>query len=175
MPWYVYCGCRDQIELTKDNSDIKLHLIHNDKFFNGDQYCLILDPDENMLKAEVCVEIKEHGSKFKFYPYIQMVSCFFLLLTLIVYSVVPNLLNFYSRLMRHYVVTLFMAFSILATIQLDNIYRQLFCYFVTFGLLRFNNIYTKFLVNSSFCSGKMPCKPSLVLTKLSGIISYKIE
>ena len=110
--------------MTKNTSDIKLHLIHNDKFFNGDQYCLILDPDENLLKAEVCVEIKEHGSKFKFYPYIQMVSCFFLLLTLIVYSVVPNLLNFYSRLMRHYVVTLFMAFSILATIQLDNIYRQ---------------------------------------------------
>ena len=36
-------------------------------------------------------------------------------------------------------------------------------------------MYTKSLVNATFGSGKKLCLPSFVLTKLSGISSYKIK
>lgn len=50
----------------------------------------------------------------RFYPYIMLLSCLFLLITLIIYSAIPKLLNHYTRIMRHYVVTIMVAFLILA-------------------------------------------------------------
>ena len=57
---------------------------------------------------------------FRFYPYILIVSCLFLLATLIIYSVIPKLLNHYTRLMRHYVVSIMVAFLTLATTNLEG-------------------------------------------------------
>ena len=49
-----------------------------------------------------------------FFPYILILSCIFLLATFIIYTVVPNLLNKYTRLRRHYVITIMVAFIIIA-------------------------------------------------------------
>ena len=49
-----------------------------------------------------------------FFPYILILSCIFLLATFIIYTVVPNLLNKYTRLRRHYVITIMIAFIIIA-------------------------------------------------------------
>ena len=50
-----------------------------------------------------------------------LTSGFFLLVTVLTYSFVPVLLNNYTRLMRHYAVTLMMAFFILAWAQLKTV------------------------------------------------------
>ena len=55
---------------------------------------------------------------FRFYPYIQLICCILLLATLVVYSVVPKLLNPYTSLMRHYVFNILIAFLVLAIFQL---------------------------------------------------------
>ena len=55
---------------------------------------------------------------FRFYPYIQLISCVLLLATLVVYSVVPKLLNSYTSLMRHYVFNILIAFLVLAIFKL---------------------------------------------------------
>ena len=55
---------------------------------------------------------------FRFYPYIQLISCILLLVTLVVYSVVPKLLNPYTSLMRHYVFNILIAFLVLAIVKL---------------------------------------------------------
>ena len=55
-----------------------------------------------------------HNLFSRFYPYIMLLSCLFLLITLIIYSAIPKLLNHYTRLMRHYVVTIMVAFVVLA-------------------------------------------------------------
>ena len=57
---------------------------------------------------------------FRFYPYIMLVSCMLLLVTLVMYSAIPKLLNHYTRLMRHYVVAIMMAFSCMAVSHLKE-------------------------------------------------------
>ena len=66
------------------------------------------------------VSIFKYIMYFRFYPYILIVSCLFLLATLIIYSVIPKLLNHYTRLMRHYVVSIMVAFLTLATTNLEG-------------------------------------------------------
>ena len=57
---------------------------------------------------------------FRIYPYIMLTSCFFLLSTVLIYSVVDKLLNPYTCLMRHYAISLMMAFILLAASQLKK-------------------------------------------------------
>ena len=47
-------------------------------------------------------------------------SCFFLLATLIVYSSLPKLLNAYTRLLRHYVANIMIAFLILSIFKIHK-------------------------------------------------------
>jgi len=51
------------------------------------------------------------------YPYILLVNCLFLLITLMVYTLYPKLLNHYTRLMRHFVVAMLGAYLLLSTNQ----------------------------------------------------------
>ena len=70
---------------------------------------------------------------YRFYPYIMLISALFPLITLIIYTVVPNLLTPYSRLMRHFTVSIMMAFICLAIVQLaTNLNRNSpkFCTFL---------------------------------------------
>ena len=52
------------------------------------------------------------------YPYILIVSAIFMLITIVIYTAYPKLLNHYSRLMRQYSFSMMLAFSFLAIIQL---------------------------------------------------------
>ena len=47
-----------------------------------------------------------------------LISALLTLITLIIYTVVPNLLTPYSRLMRHFTVSIMMAFICMAIVQL---------------------------------------------------------
>ena len=47
-----------------------------------------------------------------------LISALFPLITLIIYTVVPNLLTPYSRLMRHFTVSIMLAFICMAIVQL---------------------------------------------------------
>ena len=61
---------------------------------------------------------------FRFYPYIMLTSCIFLVVTVIVYSVVPKLLNSYSKLMLHYSTSLMLGLLCMAIIQLGNNWHE---------------------------------------------------
>ena len=61
---------------------------------------------------------------FRFYPYIMLTSCFFLVVTMIVYSFVPKLLNSYSKLMLHYSTSLMLGLLCMAVIQLGNNWHE---------------------------------------------------
>ena len=60
---------------------------------------------------------------YSFYPYIMMCSCFFLVITLLVYTIIPNLRPTkdgmeYSKLMLHFTLAMLMAFICMATVRL---------------------------------------------------------
>ena len=59
-----------------------------------------------------------HSGSFRFYPYILITSAVFLLLTLIVYSFWSRLLNPYTRLMRHFALSMMLAFILLSVNQM---------------------------------------------------------
>jgi hypothetical protein len=68
-----------------------------------------------------------------YYPYVLAVDSGFLLATLVVYTALPELLNSYTRLMRHFTFNMFVAKVLLAVNQfvyLGDFSRQL-C--VSFG------------------------------------------
>ena len=48
-----------------------------------------------------------------------LISCVFLLVTLLIYSIVPGLLNHYTRIMRHFVATILIAFLIMVINQME--------------------------------------------------------
>ena len=50
---------------------------------------------------------------FRFTPYVLAVGTVFLAMTLGIYTKYPKLLNTYTRIMRHYAMTLFFAFTCL--------------------------------------------------------------
>ncbi|CAB3261686.1 unnamed protein product [Arctia plantaginis] len=65
-----------------------------------------------------------------------LVSCFFLLLVLVVYFLLPELQNLCGMILMAYVGSLFMAFLLLATIQLDR-YEDNACIGLTMGIYYF--------------------------------------
>ena len=69
---------------------------------------------------------------FRFYPYIMLTSCFFLMVTMIVYSIVPKLLNSYSKLMIHYSTSLMLGLLCMALNHLvkDKLERPKLCSFL---------------------------------------------
>lgn len=54
---------------------------------------------------------------FRFYPYLLAISCIFLLITIMVYSSYKKLLNNYTRILRYYCITMFLAFIVLSMDQ----------------------------------------------------------
>ena len=71
------------------------------------------------------------------YPYILIVSAIFMLITIVIYTVYPKLLNHYSRLMRQYSFSMMLAFSFLAIIQLKAKDEMNISLCVFFGRLSF--------------------------------------
>ena len=53
-------------------------------------------------------------------PYFLIASSIFLLITVAIYTWMHKLLNYYSRIMRHFAVSLFAAFIVLAIVKLTN-------------------------------------------------------
>ena len=55
---------------------------------------------------------------FSWYPYVLLVSSLFLLITIGVYTYFHQLLNEYTRIMRHFAIAMYAAFTLLAILQL---------------------------------------------------------
>lgn len=110
--------CADDFSLSVDNVSHEGLLTVNatGQVYNHDEFCLNLNEDET-IAAEVCRTIfKRH--KFEFYPYVMLLSCLFLLATLVIYMAYPKLLNHYTRVMRHFTFAFFIAFLTLSFNQL---------------------------------------------------------
>ena len=90
---------------------------------------------------------------FRFYPYIMLISCVLLLATLVIYSaIVPKLLNHYTRLMRHYVVAIMMAFSCMS---INHLMKGLTRNPGPCKLLGKRNLYTRDYIEKVKGSGRM--------------------
>ena len=78
--------------------------------------------DTNLIMTiDVCTRIK-NNAKFSFYPYILLLSAFFLLLSIIVYTFFPKVLfNNTQRLRLHFTTNMFFAFVILSMNQFTYI------------------------------------------------------
>ena len=56
---------------------------------------------------------------FSWYPYVMLVTSVFLLATIGIYTYFQKLLNFYTRIMRHFAFSLFVSFVILSLNQMS--------------------------------------------------------
>ena len=90
----------------------------NNQTYEENEYCLHVE-GTTVKSAEVCKK-KVTRDKFQFYPYILIFSCVCLVLTLLVYTFVPRLLNFYNKLVRQYTLSLLIACLVLAITQLST-------------------------------------------------------
>ena len=98
----------------EDDSAIRLDSLQ----LEGPQSAFCLDfHQDRTISAVACTRV-EGFNKFSFYPYILLVSAFFLLLTVAVYTAYPKLLyNNTQRLRRHFAANMLLAFVILSVNQ----------------------------------------------------------
>ena len=119
---YLYQSkCNQQFDLTQNGSEILLKMRETDKLYQPHEFCILFQPD-GTLGAKVQIPSTNSGGgggKQKFYPYILICSSFFLLLTIVIYTrYSKKLLNFYTRVVRHFTFVLMMCFLMLATTKL---------------------------------------------------------
>ena len=130
MKYLDQSKCRDKFDLTRNGSEIFLEMRKTEdeqkdkKVYQPRQFCVIFHSDGTLgakvPDPTVPGEGKEGGNQ-KFYPYILLCSSIFLLLTIIVYTrYSKKLLNFYTRVVRHFAFVLMMCFLMLATEKLWN-------------------------------------------------------
>jgi len=115
---------------------------------NADKFCLtkyngngIFDRTARICMDDIETAKKKEDKKFNFYPYIMMGSCFFLVVTLLVYTIIPNLRPTkdgmeYTKLMLHFTFAMLMAFICMATIQIATKINESspgFCEFLGFA------------------------------------------
>ena len=111
--------CNDQFIIESGNlgseNNLELRIIKTDQKFSG--FCLNVNNDLTY-SARVCRKSSSRLSKFKFYPYILIISNIFLLATFVIYVMYrKTLLRHYTKLMLHLCGTLFAAFLVLAINQ----------------------------------------------------------
>ena len=113
--------CSGQFDLTKNGSDILLKMTNSEEVYQPHQFCVTFLSD-GILGAQIAKpKVQGGGGNQKFYPYILLCSSIFLLLTIIVYTrYSKKLLNFYTRVVRHFAFVLMMCFLMLATQKLWN-------------------------------------------------------
>ncbi|XP_055301320.1 G-protein coupled receptor Mth2 isoform X2 [Sitodiplosis mosellana] len=139
--------CKSSYPLMPDIED-DLHYLHKDgklhmvgeEPLDHDHYCI-----ENVQKKSgaiqlftfLCFENKtyEQLDKFAYYPYGISISCIFLTTTLIVYLLVPKLLNLHGKTLVCYVLSFLAAYITLAILQFNEGKRSPVCYQVAFFLL----------------------------------------
>jgi hypothetical protein len=82
----------------------------------------------------------------RFYPYILMVSCLFLLATLIIYTIWSKfLLNHYTRIVRHFTFSMMVAFIVLVINQMYSFSENYPTLCIFFGIVTTNWI--SFMMN----------------------------
>nr|XP_040579384.1 G-protein coupled receptor Mth2-like isoform X1 [Lepeophtheirus salmonis] len=107
------------LESSKENGTyLTIDIDGSNHYVN--EYCVYIT-EEKKFMGNVCREVigKAKFNFFRYYPIILIGSAFFLFLTILIYSVYgKKLLNHYTRLMRHFTVGLFVAFTVLSFNQL---------------------------------------------------------
>jgi len=118
--------CKQNFELILDDEEVKMKRSYGEKLLDPSEYCLVQYNGTNIFDriAKVCKTADDEvETKFSFYPYIMMASCFFLFATLLVYAIIPKLRPTkegmeYTKLMLHYTFAMLMAFICLVSVQL---------------------------------------------------------
>ena len=104
--------CSERLVLEKKGNEISMKYNYGDTILGQDDYCLILSTQS----AQICKEVDPSEDKFKFYPVIQVISCFFLFLTIVIYLYHYKRLvtSSYTVFMLNFATMLFLAFLVLA-------------------------------------------------------------
>ena len=114
--------CSQRFDLTTNGTDVLLKL-NDDTTLQPNEFCIIFH-QENTLGAKIHVPQNDQGGESgtnTFYPYVLITSSFFLLLTIIIYTYYSDkLLNFYTRVVRHFTFVLMICFLLLAITKLWN-------------------------------------------------------
>ena len=107
--------CSERLVLEKKGNEISMKYNYGDTILGQDGYCLIFQEDGH-LSAQICKENDPSEDKFKFYPVIQVISCLFLFLTIVIYLYHYKRLvtSSYTVFMLNFATMLFLAFLVLA-------------------------------------------------------------
>ena len=85
-----------------------------------EDFCLNFEAD-NQLSANIC-DLEKSAQKFDFYPYLLLISDFFIFLTILIYTVYRKKLirSFYHKIMLNFAAMMFISFLTLALNQFDS-------------------------------------------------------
>eukprot|EP00094_Tigriopus_californicus_P005218 TCALIF_05031-PA protein Name:"Similar to mth2 G-protein coupled receptor Mth2 (Drosophila simulans)" AED:0.03 eAED:0.03 QI:366/0.85/0.75/1/0.57/0.75/8/0/701 len=108
--------CSDEFIIEIGNStQPMLRLLKTNELIGN--FCLNFQ-DAHTFGVELCQPIRSHPTRLKFYPYIIIASSVFLLLTFVVYTIYPKLLNLYTKLMpfaqQYFFLTAFMFMTLMS-------------------------------------------------------------
>jgi len=120
-------SCQDGVEFL-DNGDI-IVTEENITLTYG-EYCISKSAEhygKGSIMVQACLPKPDQSEKikFKFYPFILLLSIICLLATIIVYLLFPALLSHYSKIMINFALCLLLAFFVLTAIQKPQWFRFL--------------------------------------------------
>ncbi|XP_031617372.1 G-protein coupled receptor Mth2 isoform X2 [Contarinia nasturtii] len=152
----------EKMYVLNPNDEEDLHYLHKDgrlylvdkEPYDQNQYCIenVVTPNGTVgAYAFLCAvnDTFEQPTKFTYYPYGLMTSCVFLALTLIVYLLLPKLLNLHGKTLVCYVTTMLASYITLAILQINTGPRPEFCEEMAYFLL--------FTLISTFCWQTVMC------------------
>ena len=117
--------CSQQFDLTQNGSEVLLKMRRTEKVYQPHEFCVNFHSDGTLGAKVASTKVQgggeDGGGTNTFYPYVLMASSLFLLLTIIIYTYYSDkLLNFYTRVVRHFTFVLMICFLLLAIQKLWN-------------------------------------------------------
>lgn len=112
--------CKDRFSLDLVQSSVYLTYDFGNKTLAPDQFCINFE-DQGQLSASIC-DKDPTMNKYSFYPFILLVSCFFLFLTILIYIVYRKklLTSFYKKIMLNFTGMMLVSFLTLAINQFKS-------------------------------------------------------
>uniref|UniRef100_A0A336LUJ7 CSON004731 protein n=1 Tax=Culicoides sonorensis TaxID=179676 RepID=A0A336LUJ7_CULSO len=95
-----------------------IYVADDESFLNYDEHCVAVDEETKTLLVLKCYEPMEASSRFRMLGIGMLLSVPFLLVTFIVYAVIPELRNVHGMSLMSYVGGLTVGYTFLATIQI---------------------------------------------------------
>ena len=140
--------CKQRFELDMDpiSKQVNLKYDHARQTLGPKEFCLHFEENKTAVSAQYCTDKQSENTKFDFYPWILVTSCFFLLLTILVYLTFYKKLmtTYYTKIMINFTAMMFLAFFILAINQFHAFVEDAPGLCVFFGFLQQYSFLTAF-------------------------------